>query len=281
MSNQAIIDSKNLLSRTFILIFLFALSFTTANAQEEAKEATAASLYNAGLALLKEKKYAEGYDSMMAAKEKAEADENEKVIKLSMKNGAVAAYSAGNALLKAKDYDGAMKYYASGAELNPKYSSNFIGKGKVMNAQGDKMGAIDSYLMAADIAGENGKQKKVDEAYKRAKSIVGKFFSAKDYENVIASGMKVAEKKAVSSILYYVSRSQIETGKHQEALETANKAIEAGTADGTLEDKYYVAKGLALEGLNKTNEAIAAYKMVKEGDYKEQAEYKIQKLGGK
>lgn len=280
MSNQIKIDSSSLLSKLALLIFFVSMSLSSSFAQDAAAP-TAAGLYNEGLAFLKEKKYAEGYDAMMAALEKGTADENEKVVGLAKKNGAVAAYSAGNGLLKAKDYDGALKYYESGLELNPKYSSNIIGKGKVLNAKGDKMAALDAYLMAADVATENGKQKKVDEAYKRSKQIVGKLFAAKKYDDVIAAGTKVSDKKPMSTILYYVSRSQIETKKFEDAVASADKAIEVGKADGDLDHKYYVAKGLALEGLNKNTEAIAAYKMVTEGDYKEQAEYKITKLGGK
>ena len=133
-------NTANLLTKLFAIILISSLNFSNMTAQdaaaEPAKEATAASLYNAGLALLKEKNFADGYTKMMEAKEIATEKGDEKIIRLTNKNGAVAAYSAGNGLLKAKDYDGAMTYYKAGAELNPKYSSNIIGLGKVYNAKG-------------------------------------------------------------------------------------------------------------------------------------------------
>ncbi len=277
MMDQTKIDTKKLFRNLAVFLCFALLGAGTINAQE----ASAASLYNDGLALLKEKDFVGGYEAMLVALEKATAEENEQVIAVAKKNGAVAAYTIGNSLLKEKDLDGAMKYYTSGIELNPEYSSNYIGQGKIYDEKGDVMSAIDSFLKGAAIAGDNGRDKKTDEAFKRSKQIVGKLFVDKQYEDAVTAGTKINEVNPMSDILYYVSRSHIELGKFQEGLETADKAIEVGTADGSLEDKYYVAKGLALEGLNKTNEAVEAYKMVKDGDYKEQAVYKIQQLGGK
>ena len=273
--------TAKLLTKMFAIVLISSLTFVSMNAQDAVPEASAASLYNSGLALLKEKNFADGYTKMMEAKEKAKEKGDEKIIRLANKNGAVAAYSAGNGLLKAKDYDGAMTYYMAGAELNPKYSSNFIGQGKVHNAKGEKVMAIESYLAGADIAKENGKDKKVTDAYKRAKSVVTKFYGAKKYAEAIEVGKLYVAKDDNADVLYYMARAYGETGNHADALTSAEKAIEVGTAAGTLEDKYVFAKGLALEGLNKKSEAIQAYKLVGDGDYKEQADYKIGKLSGK
>jgi len=272
------IQIKNLTTKLFALIVVFAFSFSMVGAQDA--EPSAAKLYNEGLALLKGKKFAEGYDLMSKALEKATADEDEKVIKLAKKNGAVAAYSAGNAALKAKDYEGAMNYYTKGSEMNEKYASNFIGKGKVLNAQGDKIGAVTAYVAGGMVAKEAGDEKKISEAKKRSKQVVGKLFAAKKYADAISAGQKIGEFADMPEVHYYVSRCQTEEKDFEGALASAEKSIETGTAQEAVEDKFYVAKGLALEGLGKKADAIAAYKMVKEGDYKKQAEYKITELGG-
>ena len=68
-----------------MIVIAFGMVFAM-NAQEK----TAAGLYNEGLALLKEKNYADGLVILEEALVKAEADENEKVIKLSKKNVSVA-----------------------------------------------------------------------------------------------------------------------------------------------------------------------------------------------
>ena len=285
------IQIKNLTTKIFALLVIFAFSFSMVSAQDAAvaaeevatpdPEATAASLYNDGLALLKTKKFAQGYDFMALALEKATADEDEKVMGLAKKNGAVAAYSAGNAALKAKEYESAMTYYQNGMEMNPTYPSNFIGKGKVLNAQGDKVGAVDAYIAGGMVAKEKGDAKKVTEVKKRSKQIVGKLFAAKNYADAITVGNKIEEFEQMPEVLYYVARCQVEEKDFEGALVSADKSITSGEAQGAIEDKFYVAKGLALEGLGKKADAIAAYKLVKEGDYKKQAQYKITELGGK
>ncbi len=274
------IQIKNLASKLVALMVIVACSFNTSIAQETA-EKSAAGLYNEGLALLKAKNYTEGYDLMTQALEKATAAEDEKVIKLAKKNGAVAAYQAGNASLKAKDYDGAMGYYEKGIEMNPGYSSNFIGKGKVINAKGDKVAAVAAYVEGAKVAKEAGNAKKVTEAKKRAKQAVGKLFAAKKYADAITAGNTIAEFESMPEVMYYVARCQVEEKDFEGALVSADKSITAGEAAGKVEGKFYVAKGLALEGLGKNAEAIAAYKKVSDGDYMEQAQYKIKELGGK
>jgi tetratricopeptide (TPR) repeat protein len=282
------IQIKNLTTKLFALFVVLAFSFSTVMAQDAEADTTAidpdaspAALYNDGLALLKSKKFAEGFDFMALALEKATAEEDEKVIELASKNGAVAAYSAGNAALKAKDYESAMTYYQSGMDMNPEYPSNYIGKGKVMNAKGDKVGAVEAFIEGGKVAREVGDERKVTEVQKRSKQAVGKLFAAKQYADAITAGKKVEEFEEMPEVMYYVARCQVEEKDFEGALETAEKSIKSGEALGKIEDKFYVAKGLALEGLGKTADAIAAYKMVKEGDYKKQAEYKITELGGK
>jgi len=63
-----------------------------------AQTATAASLYNKGLASLKAKDYETGYPQIMEALKAAEAEGNEKVATLAKKNGAKAAYNLGSNL---------------------------------------------------------------------------------------------------------------------------------------------------------------------------------------
>ena len=76
-----------------------------------------------------------------------------------------------------------MTYYSSGIELNPAYESNYIGKGKVLNAQDDKMGAIDAYLEGARVAVESGKTKKEDEAFQKEVSTLKEAMKDIDHKN--------------------------------------------------------------------------------------------------
>lgn len=240
-----------------------------------AQDKTAASLYNDGLAKLKEKNYEIGLQLMEEALVKAQADENEKVIKLAKKNGAVAAYNVGGVKRKAGALDEAMTLYARGVELNPEYASNYRGQGMVLEAQGKKADAITAYIQAGDIYTKGDKASKAADVYKKCQNMVGKTFIDKKYEEAISLGTTFLASKSNPEVHYYMAKSQIETGLHEEALSHATKAVETATAP---EDKYFVAQATAYEKLGKNAEAVAAYKKVTGEKYKKIADHKISTL---
>lgn len=253
------------------------MTFSAASlfAQDAAAEKTAAGLYNDGLALLKQKDYEQGLAILEKALTKATADNNEKVIGLAKKNGAMAAYNLGNTKRTAKAYVDADKLYSRGIELNPLYSSNYIGKARVLDEQGKGSEAIAAYMTAAQKASAEGKTSKVSEAQKRAKSVVSGKYKAKAYADVISLGQQFLAGAKNDAVSYYVAKSLIETGKHSDALAHLDNAI-AGTTGA--KDKYYYTKATALEKLGKNADAVSAYKLITDEKYKKQADYKISTL---
>jgi len=256
------------------LLFL-AFSAVSLLGQEAAAEKTAAGLYNDGLALLKQKNYEQGLAILEQALVKATADENEKVIGLAKKNGAMAAYNLGNTKRKAKAYAEADKLYSRGIELNPVYSSNYIGKARILDEQGKGSEAITAYMTAAQKASAEGKTSKVSEAQKRAKSVVSGKYKAKAFADVITLGQQFLAGAKNDAVSYYVAKSLIETGKHSDAIAHLDNAI-AGAAGA--KDKYYYTKATALEKLGKNADAVSAYKLITDEKYKKQADYKISTL---
>ena len=256
----------------FASIMILMLSLT-ANGQDR----TAATAYNEGLAELKAKNYEAGLTLMEEALSLSEEGKDDKVIRLAKKNGAIAAYNMGKAKKEAGMMDEALGFYAKGIEFNPEYVNNFSGKALVLQEKGDKMGAMDAFIMAGDAYGD-GKPERAAKMYKRAQNIVGKMYTGKSYDEGIAAGKAFLEKRAENAeVNYFVARCMIEQGQNEEALAHAENAITL--AGETPEDKYFIAKGMSLENLGKSADAIAAYKMVTGEKYKKQAEYRIQKLG--
>jgi len=127
---------------------------------------TAAGMYNEGLGMLKAKDYENGLAKMEMALELAMAAENEQIVGLAKKNGAVAAYNLGNGKRKSKDYEGALMMYNKGIELNSAYSSNYEGIARTEEARGDKLKAVNSYIKAAKMAEAEGKADKVESRYR-------------------------------------------------------------------------------------------------------------------
>ena len=201
------------------------------------------------------------------------------MMSLAKKNGAVAAYNAGNAERKNKAYDAALELYQKGIELNPDNSSNYEGVARSLEAKGEKIDAVKAYLEAAAKGEAEGKADRAEKRAKKAQTMVGKLFVSKSYADAIAAGEAfVSMKDDDSEVHYYLSRSYAESGDSEKAVASAEKAI-ALSADAPA-DKYYYAHATQLEALGKKADAIAAYKMITGEKYKKQAEYKISELGG-
>jgi len=260
--------------RTFtLLLFACCLALTTATSQDDVK--TAAGLYNDGLAKLKAKDYAAGLPLLEQALAKAKEDGNDKVIDLAQKNGAMAAYNLGNGKLKAKALTEAMTFFKKGSELNPKYSSNFIGLARVLLAENKASEAMTGFLQAADVAKAEEKPKKVSEAHKRAKSILTSAYNKKTYDAVVTLGKQFLAKNNNSDVNYYVGKSQMEQNNHSESIQYFDNALASNPEN---KDRIYFAKATALEKLNQNAQAIEVYKLITEEKYKKTADYKIETL---
>ncbi|MEL6124170.1 MAG: tetratricopeptide repeat protein [Bacteroidota bacterium] len=266
--------------KTSMLSLLTLAVLVTGSSTLLAQEKTAAGLYNEGFALLKAKSYEEGLVLLEEALVKAEADGNEEVTKLAKKNGAVAAYNIGNAKRKAKALDEAMTYYSKAIALNPDYSSSYEGIARTLEAQGKKLEAVAQYVDAAQRATAEGKEDRAASRYKKARTMIGKMYVAKDYDNAIAAAQEFAKVNANDAdVHYYLSKSLAEKGDTETAVTHISKAIELAGASSP--DKYYYAHGSQLEKLGKSTEAIAAYKKITDDKYKKQADYRISELGGR
>lgn len=258
--------------------FLFAgMMMLVLSISISAQDRTPAKAYNEGLTELKAKNYEAGLTLMEEALSLSEEGKDDKVIRLSKKNGAIAAYNLAKAKKEAGMMDEALALYEKGIEFNPDYVNNYSGKAVVLQGKDDKMGALKAFIMAGDAYPED-KADRAAKMYKRAQNIVGKMYTSKSYDEGIAAGKAFLEMRPNNAeVNYFVARCMIEKAQNDEALAHADSAITlAGDAP---EDKYFIAKGMALENLGKSADAISAYKMVSGEKYKKQAEYRIQKLG--
>jgi tetratricopeptide (TPR) repeat protein len=269
------ISGKSLFRLNNILVLVCLMSAYSIVAQEAKTAETAASLYNDGLALLKEKNYEEGLVFMEKALAKATEDNNEQIIGLSKKNGAIASYNLGKAKLKANALDEASEIFSKGAEMDETYSSNFLGLARVLDNKKMYQDAMDAYFLTAQKAEVAGKQKKVNDAQNRARAIVTKLYKAKSHQDVVDRGTQFLSKVQNASVSYYVGKSLMELKNYQEAVTHLDDAI---SNSETGKDKMIYAKAMSLEKLGNNSEAVAAYKQITDEKYKKQADYKISTL---
>jgi len=258
-----------------LTLLLFSIFFISANQLHAQDAKTAAGVYNDGLALLKEKNYADGFAAMQEALTLASADNDEKVIDLAKKNGALAAYNLGNKKRKENAMDDALSLYTQGIELNPAYSSNYIGKARAEAGKGMKEQAIASYMKAAEVAKAEGKDKKVTEANKRAKSLITAAYNDKKDAEVVALGTAFLAGAQNSDVSYYVGKSLMNQDKQSDAIVHFDKALQSSPEK---KDRIIYAKAQSLEKLGKNAEAVAVYKLITNEKYKANAAHKISTL---
>ena len=241
------------------------------------QEVTAAGAYNEGLGMLKSKDYDNGLVKMEEALSLAEAAGNDQIIGLAKKNGAIAAYNLGNAKRKAGDQDAAMALYNKGIAMNPDYSSNYEGVARSQEAKGEKVTAVKSYILAAQKGDAEGKADRAASRYKKAETLIGKTYVAKDY----AMAIEMAQAYTTSApdnadVYYYLSRSLGSTDKFEEGVTAMKKAMEISGDSAPDKFIFYLAEQLEKSG--SATEAAAMYKKVTEDKYKAQAEYRASQL---
>lgn len=274
MVNTKKISMSNWKKWTFLLIVTFSAVFTA-----QAQDASAATLYNEGLASLKSKDFQVGYDKTKAALSAAQAEENEEIVGLAKKNLAKASYYLGLKKLKAKSVDEAMTLFDEGIEANPEFPSIYKGKAQALNAKGQSVDAIKMYFKSAELSEKAGKAESAKKTVKKAGSVVSKLYSGKKYKKAIEAGNAFLEVKESHKVHYYLAKSYQKQKDNTNALTHINKAVELAGSDIT--DKYYWAQGNIAEAAGKKTTALAAYKKITAAKYKENATFKIKELEGK
>lgn len=260
-----------------MIVLVLSMIVTQVNAQDSP---SATSLYNDGLALIKEKNYKEGYPLLKQAIELADTstENGQKVIKLAKRNAAIAAYYVGNGQRKSKAYDEAITTYSSGVDYSPNFYANYIGLAQALEGKGEVEASIGAYLDASTTCEKAKKAEKATKMLSKAENIVAVAWGEKNWANTAAYATAYLAAKADNAeVEYYLAYAMKEQGKTDEAVAHIDKAI--ALSGDTVDDKYYMVKAESLEKAGKKAEAIAAYEMVKGAKYGERAAYKVKELG--
>ena len=256
--------------------FVLFLSFSVfMSAQDSDEAATAASVYNDGVAALKTKDYETALNNFLQAIELADPEKDAKVVGLAKRNGASAAYALGNTAMKAKEYDAAMSKYEKGFELNPDSYTCAYGKAKVLAAKGDD-GAMDAYFTAAELAKAADKADRAESYIKSASKIISKAYFAKEYDKTVASAEKYLTVGESVDVRYYIAKALIKQKNGSAAVEHAMKAKELGGVEK--EGKFMMVYAEALEASGDKTGAAKAYAEVPQGKYFESAQYKAKNM---
>lgn len=239
-------------------------------------DASPASLYNDGVAALKAKEYEKAVDLFEKALDKADPNEDAKIVSLAKQNGAVAAYYAGQAARKADKVDEGLAFYEKGIQMNPGFYVNYTGKAMAMNDKGNDKEAMNAFIVGSQMAEKAKKADKAAEMMSKATIFVSKAYSSDDWDKTIELGTAYLEHGESADVHFYLARALKQKNQLNEALEHANKAIELG--EGGEEGRNFFAQAEIYEAMDNTAAAIDAYKKVPAGTYGKMAKYKIEQM---
>jgi len=258
-----------------LFVWMFLAGSVALSAQEEA---TAASLYNDGVAKYKEQDYAGAMELFEQALEIADpsSDTDSQVIGLAKKNGAVAAYRAATTKRKEKEYDAAIRMYEKGMEWAPESYSNFLGRALTLDRKGEDTEAVKAYLKAAEVAEAAGKADKAEQYVAKAEVTVEKAAVSKNWDQVFEMAEAFGDRES-ADLHNCMTRAYIAKNDGLQALKHAQKAVGMATKE---QDKFQFYLAKAYEANGETGKAAKAYSEVPQGKYYENAQYKAKELSG-
>ncbi|NRA50608.1 MAG: hypothetical protein HRU12_15860 [Phaeodactylibacter sp.] len=266
------------MKRTIILASVFAVFGLFTNTLS-AQEASAASLYNDGLAKLKAKEYDGALELMEQALAAADSSSETdiKVMKLAKKNGAIASYYVGTKVRKEKDFKQALEIFQKGIDYNGGFYANYIGKAQSLEGLEMMADAVGAYQKAGVVCEKAGKAERAEKMDSKAENLVAVAWGNKDWTLVKDMSAAYLEGGESADVHYYLSDALMKDGSKDDALVHTEKAIELAT-EGS--DKYVMQKAEILKSKGDKAGAIEAYKAITDSKYVERAKYEIGQLGG-
>lgn len=267
---------KHLTKLLGALIFFLFMTFA-ATAQDDA---SAASLYNDGLAKLKAKEWPAALELMEQALAAVDStsETDMKVQSLAQRNGAIAAYYTGTSQRKEEKFEEAVASHDKGIAMNQNFYGNYVGRAMALDAKGDEVQAVTAFLKAAEMAEKSPKNAdKAESFYNKAENYAGVAYGKKEYDKSIELAQAFLEMRETPDAYYFLAASQFKNGNASDALPSIDKAAEMA-ADMDDNGKYFMMKGEIHEALGQKADAISAYQQITSGKYLERAKYKIDQL---
>src|SRR5680860_20173 len=172
--------------KLFSMVVFATMIFTMPAISQD--DASAASLYNDGVAALKAKDRVKALDLFEQALAKADPEEDKNIISLANQNGAIAAYYAGQAARKADKVDEALAYYEKGIKMNPGFYINYVGKAMAMNDKGNDKEAMNAFIMGSQMAEKDKKADKAADMMDKATTFISKAYTSDDWDKTIEFG---------------------------------------------------------------------------------------------
>jgi tetratricopeptide (TPR) repeat protein len=232
--------------------------------------------------LLKNDKFDESLKHYEKAVELAEKYNQDDYKAKAKKNIPKVYYAKGKGFISDGIYKEAVKNFNEAIKRDPDYGWAYVRKAQAYmktKEEGKLIQIVDSAIAVGKRTGE-------ENVVETAKKIGYKFFASdgikalkgKDYETAAEKLQQAVNYNGSPKIKHYLAMSYGQIKEYEKAIEYEKKAIEALKDESSKEDmaSYYYNLGTYYEGANDKAKACEAYSNAVYGDYKKNAEYKLQ-----
>ncbi len=232
--------------------------------------------------LLQNNKHDESLKHYEKAVELGEKYNKEDYIAKAKRNIPKVYYAKGKGFISDKIYKEAVKNFNKAIKRDPDYGWAYVWKAKAYMETRDEGKLIQIVDSAIAVGNRTGEDKVVETAKKIGyKHFAGdgiKALKGKDYETAAKKLQQAVNYNGSPKIKHYLAMSYGQLKEFEKAIEYEEKAIEALKDESSKEDmaSYYYNLGTYYESANNKAKACEAYKNATYGDYKKNAEYKLQ-----
>ena len=269
----------------FFAALLIGLSSSTASAQAY-KEA-----YNAALEAAKAKDLPTALTKFTEAADGAAAEGDGDVEKRSRKVISQIEYNLGRRELKAENFDSAIAHFDNGIANYPTNALNYLARASTLKKMDRIDDAIAAFAQTAEIATAAQDTKTTRSAQEAirghyvflassALSRNGARATASDADEAMGHIQSMLQYvDADSDALYYTAESQKVKGEYDQAIVSADQALEMHRGSRSDKAKIYFVKGESMMNSGDIAGAKAAFTNAAYGSYRASAEHFLETLG--
>lgn len=186
-----------------------------------------------------------------------------------------------NAEFRETNNEEALRLFDKALEINPQHARSHLGKGLVYRRMED----TENFKKSMDMAIETGLMTEEEQIAETAESTARDYFLVRaaraqgndDFERAVELlTTSLAYDQSFPETHFLLASVYNEQSRYQDAVNSAQKAIEL--SDGSSEDtaKIYFELGQAYEGLGDTTQACNAYSNAAYGNYEASANYQME-----
>jgi len=189
----------------------------------------------------------------------------------------------GSEALSEKRYEDALGYFDNALSREPRYAKAYLGKVLVYDEMKDYEKMKEAALLGIETANSTRDTKTSGDIEKKVR---GTFFNnaqesmmAKDYSSAIDNLNKSIEFGNSSSITFYqLGLAQEGIEKWNDAIASFNKALELEMGGDADKAKIYFELGKSYQAVSNDTNACASYKKALHGEFAEAAKYQIENV---